>query len=82
MGQYPPYKRMAEIQFEMNKQVPDATPADDVGRAIVDAILDDDGPMRYGTDALSRAMLQRWRTTLDEDTMSEALSRYQEILPS
>jgi NAD(P)-dependent dehydrogenase (short-subunit alcohol dehydrogenase family) len=79
--QFPEYRRMAEIQFGLNQQVPPATPAEDVGRAIVDAIMDDAGPMRYGTDTMSNALLQQWRTTLDEEQMAEVLARYEEIVP-
>jgi len=78
---YPEYEKMAKLQFQMNQQVPEATPALDVGYAIVNAILDDGGPMRYATDPGSNEMLQRWRTSLDEDLMGEVLARYQEILP-
>ena len=33
----------------------------EAARRIVDAILDDDGPLRYGCDDLSEGMLAGWR---------------------
>jgi hypothetical protein len=44
-------------------QVYDATLA---AVRIVDAILDDAGPMRYGCDPLSVGLLELWRQTDDE----------------
>jgi hypothetical protein len=35
---------------------------------IVDAILEDDGPMRYGCDPLSIGLLDVWRQS-DDETM-------------
>jgi NAD(P)-dependent dehydrogenase (short-subunit alcohol dehydrogenase family) len=39
------------------------TPADEAARRIVDAICDDDGPLRYGCDDLSVGMLAGWNGT-------------------
>ena len=39
------------------------TPAPEAARRIVDAILDDDGPLRYGCDDLSEGMLAGWSST-------------------
>ena len=39
------------------------TPAPEAARRIVDAICDDDGPLRYGCDDLSEGMLTGWNTT-------------------
>ena len=39
------------------------TPADEAARRVVDAICDDDGPLRYGCDDLSEGMLAGWNTT-------------------
>ena len=41
---------------------------------IVDAILDDDGPMRYGCDPLSIGLLDLWRQS-DDETMFELTGR-------
>ena len=42
------------------------TPVDDAARAIVDAILDDEAPLRVGCDPLSVGMLDAWRQQADE----------------
>ena len=39
------------------------TPAAEAARRIVDAICDDDGPLRYGCDDLSEGMLAGWNST-------------------
>jgi len=44
-------------------------PVADAASLIVDAILDDDGPMRYGCDPMSTGMIDAWRTTSDEQMM-------------
>lgn len=69
--EYPEYAPMAEKMYEGRKlSVTDmVTPAADAARAIADAVLDDDGPLRYGCDPLSVGMLEAWRTTPDEDLM-------------
>jgi NAD(P)-dependent dehydrogenase (short-subunit alcohol dehydrogenase family) len=44
-------------------------PAPDAARLIVDAVLDDDGPMRYGCDPMSIGMIDAWRQSSDEEMM-------------
>jgi len=44
-------------------------PAADAARLIVDAIVDDDGPMRYGCDPMSIGMIDAWRRSTDEEMM-------------
>jgi len=44
-------------------------PVADAASLIVDAILDDDGPMRYGCDPMSTGMIDAWRKTSDEQMM-------------
>jgi hypothetical protein len=41
---------------------------------VADAILDDDGPMRYGCDPLSIGLLDLWRQS-DDETMFELTGR-------
>ena len=43
------------------------TPADEAARRIADAILDDDGPLRYGCDDMSEGMLDGWRTAASDE---------------
>lgn len=76
--EYPEYAPMAEKMYEGRKlSVTDmVTPAADAARAIADAVLDDDGPLRYGCDPLSVGMLEAWRTTPDEDLMRAVMSAW------
>lgn len=50
-------------------------PARDAARLIVDAILDDDGPMRYGCDPMSTGMIDAWRASTDEEMMCGMLEQ-------
>lgn len=64
------YHPMAEQMMASRSTVRDmTTPAREAARAIVDAILDDDGPLRYGCDPMSVGMLDAWRRSSDEDMM-------------
>lgn len=45
----------------------------DAARAIVDAILDDDAPLRVACDPLASGMLDAWRATTDESFMQAML---------
>ncbi len=47
---------------------PEVVPPRDAAVRIVDAILDDGGPMRYGCDPLSIGLLDAWRQS-DDETM-------------
>jgi NAD(P)-dependent dehydrogenase (short-subunit alcohol dehydrogenase family) len=49
--------------------------AGDAARLIVDAILDDDGPMRYGCDPMSTGMIDAWRRASDEEMMRGMLEQ-------
>ncbi len=62
------YRPMATAAAKLRKEAADpmvATPADAAVR-IVDAILDHQGPMRYGCDPLSIGLLDLWRQSDDE----------------
>lgn len=66
------YRPMAEVAARLRRETADpqvATP-EDAAALIVDAILDDDGPMRYGCDPLSIGLLELWRQS-DDETMYE-----------
>ncbi len=66
------YRPMADVAARLRRETADpqvATP-EDAARLIVDAILDDDGPMRYGCDPLSIGLLELWRQA-DDETMYE-----------
>jgi NAD(P)-dependent dehydrogenase (short-subunit alcohol dehydrogenase family) len=74
---YPPYQSLAERVAELRKPgaLP-ATPTADAARAIVDAIVDDGGPLRYGCDPLSDGMLAGWRQATDEQFMQSMLAAF------
>ena len=70
------YREMADQAATLRREAADplvASPADAAG-LIVDAILDDDGPMRYGCDPLSIGLLDLWRQS-DDETMFELTGR-------
>ncbi|MCD4533000.1 SDR family NAD(P)-dependent oxidoreductase [Nocardioides sp. cx-169] len=73
---YPPYAPMAKRLFERNKELPDATPAAEVARSIVDSICNEEGPMRHGTSAGSVGALKRWRMSSDEQLAAAALDAF------
>lgn len=75
---YPEYAPMAQKMYEGRQaSVADmVTSTADAARAIADAILDDDGPLRSGCDPLSVGMLEAWRTTSDEDLMRAVMSAW------
>ena len=55
------YRALAEKMWEGRQAVRESyTPAPEAARRIADAILDDDGPLRYGCDDLSEGMLAGW----------------------
>jgi NAD(P)-dependent dehydrogenase (short-subunit alcohol dehydrogenase family) len=71
-----PYQALAE-QMNANKSMVATMiqPAAGAARLIVEAILDDDGPMRYGCDPMGAGLLDAWRQTSDEEMMRGMLDR-------
>jgi NAD(P)-dependent dehydrogenase (short-subunit alcohol dehydrogenase family) len=70
------YRPMAEQAARLRVENADpmvASPASAAG-LIVDAILEDDGPMRYGCDPLSIGLLELWRQS-DDEAMFELTGR-------
>jgi NAD(P)-dependent dehydrogenase (short-subunit alcohol dehydrogenase family) len=62
------YRPMAELTASIRKEMADpqvAAPSD-AAELIVDAMLDDLGPMRYGCDPMSIGLLDLWRRSDDE----------------
>ena len=58
------YRALAEKMWAGRQAIRSQyTPADEAARRVVDAICDDDGPLRYGCDDLSEGMLAGWNTT-------------------
>ena len=70
----PEYQAAAERMYEGRRGV-DAmiTSTGDAARAIADAILDDDAPLRVGCDPMSVGMLDAWRNQSDETFMRSML---------
>ncbi len=67
-AQYEEYRPMAEAMYEGRLQISDQyTPAPVAAAAIRAAILDDDGPMRYGCDPMSVGLVEMWRASSDEE---------------
>jgi NAD(P)-dependent dehydrogenase (short-subunit alcohol dehydrogenase family) len=66
--EHEPYRDTAQRLWDMRQGTRDHyTPAADAAVAIVDAILDDDGPLRYGCDPLSVGMLDGWRSVAGDE---------------
>lgn len=71
-----PYRALAEHMNASKSMVASMIqPAGDAARLIVDAILDDDGPMRYGCDPMSTGMIDAWRRASDEEMMRGMLEQ-------
>jgi NAD(P)-dependent dehydrogenase (short-subunit alcohol dehydrogenase family) len=66
-AQHEEYRAMAEGVYEGRMQITDQyTPASVAAEMIRTAILDDDGPMRYGCDPMSVGLIEMWRGSSDE----------------
>jgi len=66
-ARYPEYRNVAErVHAGRMGTERSVTPPDRAARAIVDAILDDDAPLRRGCDPLSDGLLASWREQGDE----------------
>jgi NAD(P)-dependent dehydrogenase (short-subunit alcohol dehydrogenase family) len=62
------YRALAESMWESRQGIRDGyTPASEAARRIADAVLDDDGPLRYGCDDMSEGMLAGWRSVASDD---------------
>jgi NAD(P)-dependent dehydrogenase (short-subunit alcohol dehydrogenase family) len=71
------YRGTAERLWESRQGVrAHHTPARDAARAIADAILDDDAPLRVGCDPMSVAMLGAWRAADDEAWFRSMLAAF------
>jgi NAD(P)-dependent dehydrogenase (short-subunit alcohol dehydrogenase family) len=71
-----PYRALADNMNASKSTVASMIqPAGDAPRLIVDAVLDDDGPMRYGCDPMSTGMVDAWRQISDEEMMRGMLEQ-------
>jgi NAD(P)-dependent dehydrogenase (short-subunit alcohol dehydrogenase family) len=76
--QYEPYRAMAERTHEGRLNVgPMITPTAEAARAIVDATLDDDAPLRVGCDPLAVGLIEAWRGQSDEEMMKSMLPAWE-----
>lgn len=68
------YRPVAQRYYEGRSAIDSqVTSTADAARAIADAILDDDSPLRVGCDPLAVGMLEGWRASRDEDFMRAML---------
>jgi NAD(P)-dependent dehydrogenase (short-subunit alcohol dehydrogenase family) len=67
-ARFPEYQALARITGELRREHADprVMGAAEAAAAIVDAILDTSGPMRYGCDPVSRELMDLWRQSDDE----------------
>src|SRR5580704_6071103 len=67
-ARFPAYRALAEVSETLRSQHADARVVDaaQAAHAVVDAIVDSSGPMRYGCDAVSLELLDLWRQCDDE----------------
>jgi NAD(P)-dependent dehydrogenase (short-subunit alcohol dehydrogenase family) len=76
---YEPYRPMAERAHEGRQSIgPMITDASVAAGAIVEAILDDDAPLRSGCDPMGAGLLDAWRKSSDEDMMRNMLGTWVE----
>jgi NAD(P)-dependent dehydrogenase (short-subunit alcohol dehydrogenase family) len=62
------YRATAEKMWESRAGIRAMyTPTGEAARAIADAILDDNGPLRYGCDPLSNGMIDGWRKSASDE---------------
>jgi NAD(P)-dependent dehydrogenase (short-subunit alcohol dehydrogenase family) len=68
------YRALAEKLWQTRQGVRAMyTPAPEAARRIVDAILDDDGPLRYGCDEMSEGMLLGWSTAASDEAWMQPM---------
>jgi len=71
------YRELAERMWEGRQNIRDQyTSAAEAARRIVDAICDDEGPLRYGCDPLSEGMLAGWNGTDNAKWVSGMLKSF------
>ena len=75
---FPTYRAMAERGAELRRTNADpmVAPVDHAARAIVDAIVAEEGPMRYSCDPLGCGLLDVWRASDDEALYQMMASGY------
>lgn len=82
-GRFERYRPMAEQASELRRSSADTmvVPPAEAAARIVDAILDDDGPLRHGCDPLSDGMVDLWRQCDDEAMFAMTAGAFLEAGP-
>jgi NAD(P)-dependent dehydrogenase (short-subunit alcohol dehydrogenase family) len=74
---FEPYRILAERVGKTRASTTlGGTPVEPAAAAIVDAILDDGGPLRYSCDVLGDGLLEIWRDRTDEAHMASFLDAF------
>jgi len=77
------YKSLADfIADQVRQATPYITSPVEAARAIVDAILDDGGPLRYGCDPLGADMVSAWRKSSDTEQLDAMSAGYAAFVQS
>jgi NAD(P)-dependent dehydrogenase (short-subunit alcohol dehydrogenase family) len=68
------YEKIAQRMWESRQGIRDMyTPTADAARAIANAILDDNGPLRYGCDPLSNGLIDGWRAAPSDEAWLQSM---------
>jgi NAD(P)-dependent dehydrogenase (short-subunit alcohol dehydrogenase family) len=71
------YRALAELVADArDATVGDATPVAAAAQSIVDAIVDDDGPLRVACDPMGVSLLDSWRSSQGEDLLRAYLGGF------
>jgi hypothetical protein len=74
---YATYRALAElVGAARDATIGDATPIGNAARAIVDAIVDDDSPLRVACDPMSESLLAAWHAAQGEDLLRAYLDGF------
>ena len=73
---HPEYEALARKVADARSGAGDGVPAEQAAERIVDAILDDDSPLRSGCDPMSTDLLAAWRSTSDEELMAGMVGHF------
>jgi NAD(P)-dependent dehydrogenase (short-subunit alcohol dehydrogenase family) len=75
--EYEPYRAPAERMMASRGRIDElAVTPEAAATRIVDAILDDDGPMRSSTDPMGDGLLAEWRERSDQERLDRDVARY------
>ncbi|MEZ5145291.1 MAG: SDR family NAD(P)-dependent oxidoreductase [Acidimicrobiales bacterium] len=72
----PVYAAQARRVGALREALTDSTPVAEAAEAIVDAVCDDDAPLRVACDPIGAGILEAWRTSSDEEVMASYLPSF------